>query len=63
MATLTIRVHDETIYSGPLITVPHAGDSIEREGQVVRIEAVVWDFDGGDHISVRLNVGSQPYTF
>lgn len=60
---LTIRVQDATIYSGPLITVPHAGDSIEHDGQVVRVEAVIWNFENADAISVQLNLGTQPYTF
>ena len=59
-----IKIDDLTVYDGPLIAVPHAGDDICHRGEVVRVEAVVWDFAAADGVvSVTLVLGDRPYTF
>ncbi len=67
MTALRLQVKDKTIYEGPTISVPRAGEEIHHDGQVVRVEALVWDF-GADPartsvVTVSLTVGTQPYTF
>jgi hypothetical protein len=64
MASLRIQIQDRTIYEGGMIAVPRAGDDIQHDDQIVRVEAVVWDFRATDDVvSVTLVVGAQPYTF
>jgi hypothetical protein len=67
MTALRLRIKDETIYEGPAIAVPRAGEEIHHEGRVVRVEALTWDF-GPDParssvVTVSLTVGAQQYTF
>ena len=64
MALLKLQINGKAMYEGASIAVPRAGEDIHHDGQVVRIEAVVWDFSGADAVvSVTLLVGGQPYTF
>jgi hypothetical protein len=63
VATLRLHVNDRVIYEGAEISVPRVGDQIHHDDQVVRVEAVVWDFSGADVVSVGLVLGDQPYTF
>ena len=64
LASPRVRIKDTTVYEGAAIAVPRVGDDIHHDGQVVRIEAVVWDFGGADGVvSVALVMGGQPYTF
>jgi hypothetical protein len=67
MTELRLQIKDETIYEGPAIAVPRAGEGIRHDGRVVRVEALTWDF-GSDPartsvVTVSLNVGAQAYTF
>ena len=63
MTSLRLHIKDKTVYEGPLSAVPRVGEDIHHDGQVVRIEAVVWDFGGSDGVvSVALIVGDRPYT-
>jgi hypothetical protein len=64
--TSSLRVVNDTkvIYEGEAVAVPRVGDAIHHDGQVVRVESVVWDFAGvDDATTVTLHVGSVPYTF
>ena len=64
MTSLRLHIKDTTVYEGPVIAVPRVGEDIHHDGQVVRIEAVVWDFGGVDGVvSVALIVGDRPYTY
>lgn len=63
VSTLRLHVNDSVIYEGAEIAVPRVGDQIHNAGQVVRVEAVVWDFSATDVVSVGLVVGDKPYTF
>jgi hypothetical protein len=64
MASLRLQIQDRVIYEGGMIAVPRAGDDIHHDDQVVRVEAVVWDFRRtADVVVVTLVVGGQPYTF
>jgi hypothetical protein len=64
MATLRLQVAEAAIYEGPAIAVPRVGDDIHHSGEVVRVEAVVWDFAAADGVvSVTLVLGDRPYTF
>jgi hypothetical protein len=60
-----IKIDDLTIYDGPLVAVPRAGDDIHHRGEVVRVEAVTWQFESAtdDTVTVTLGVGKRPYTF
>jgi hypothetical protein len=63
VSTLRLHVNDTVIYEGTEVAVPRVGDQIHHADQVVRVEAVVWDFSGADVVSVGLVIGDQPYTF
>lgn len=63
VTTLRLHVHDKVIYEGTEIVVPRVGDQIHHEDQIVRVEAVVWDFSGSDTVTVGLVVGDKPYTY
>ena len=63
MVALRLQINDTTIYEGSPGAVPRAGDDIHHGAEVVRVEAVVWDFSGEDVVSVTLVVGDRPYTF
>jgi hypothetical protein len=63
MASLRVQIDDKTVYEGPAVAVPRVGDDIHHGGQVVRIEAVTWDFGDPAVVTVALVVGSEPYTF
>ena len=63
MATFRLQIKDRTIYEGPPVAVPRAGEEIHHDGDVVRIEAVVWDFAPDNAVTVSLLVGGTPYTF
>ncbi len=64
MASLRLKIKDEVLYEGPAIAVPRAGEDIHRGDEIVRIEAVVWNFESTeDVVVVTLVVGGQPYTF
>jgi len=57
-------INDAVVYEGPQAVVPRIGDDIRYDDQVVRVEAVVWDFrEAGDVTSVSVLVGDRPYTF
>jgi hypothetical protein len=62
MTSLRLHIDDVTLYEGAPTAVPRVGDDIHHDGQIVRIEAVVWEF-AADVVSVGLVVGSRPYTF
>ncbi len=62
MAALRLHIGDRTVYEGPAIAVPRVGDNIHHEGQILPIEAVVWDY-ADDTVSVAIVVGTRPYTF
>jgi hypothetical protein len=63
VASVRLHIKDVVVYEGPAIALPRAGDDIHHDGEVVRIQAVVWDFGAADGVvSVTLVVGSQPYT-
>jgi hypothetical protein len=63
VTTLRLHVDDTVIYEGAEIAVPRVGDQIHHADQVVRVEAVVWDFSASGVVSVGLVLGDQPYTF
>lgn len=64
MASVRLQIGDTAIYEGPPIGVPRVGDDIHRNGEVVRIEAVAWNFDAKDSVvTVTLVVGDRPYTY
>ena len=64
MTSLSLHIGDITIYEGPAIAVPRVGDNVHHDGQVLPVEAVVWDFSGAPGVvSVAFVVGSMPYTF
>jgi hypothetical protein len=68
MTALRLQINDETVYEGPTIAVPRVGEEIHHDGEVVRVESLVWDFSGTDPartyvVSVSITVGSQAYTF
>jgi hypothetical protein len=63
MATFRIQIDGTTIYEGAPIAVPHVGEDIHHGGQVVRIEAVTWDFTTAGTVQVTLVVGERAYTF
>lgn len=63
MVALRLQINEPTIYEGAPGAVPRVGDDIHHGGQVVRVEAVVWDFTGADVVSVTLVVGDRSYTF
>lgn len=64
LTTFRMLIGDETVYDGPAIAVPRVGEDIHHDGEVVRIESVVWNFGGPDGVtSVVLGVGTRPYTF
>jgi hypothetical protein len=64
VASFRLRIGDATLYEGPPMAVPRVGEDIHHGDQVVRVEAVVWDFRSSDGVvSVTLLVGGQPYTF
>jgi hypothetical protein len=68
MTALRIQIHDKTVYEGPAIAVPRAGEEIHHDGQVVRVEALEWDFGSEESdqtclVNVSITVGSQPYTY
>ena len=62
MASICLQVNDVTVYNGPMCAVPRVSEDIHHHGQVVRVEAVVWKFEG-PVVNVTLLVGGQPYTF
>jgi hypothetical protein len=63
VASLRLQIDDEALYEGPAIAVPRVGEDIHHDGEIVRIQAVVWDFGRTDDIvSVTLLVGRVPYT-
>ncbi|MEP6623194.1 MAG: hypothetical protein ABJC79_02015 [Acidimicrobiia bacterium] len=67
MTALRLQISDTIVYEGPAIALPRAGEEILHNGEIVRVQALVWDF-GGDAtqtgvVTVSLTVGSQPYTF
>lgn len=68
MTALRLRINDKTVYEGPSIAVPRKGEEIHHDGQVVRVEALEWDFGSGDPdqaylVNVSITVGTQPYTY
>jgi hypothetical protein len=64
MGSIRLQIDGQAVYEGTAIAVPRVGEDIHHDGEVVRIEAVVWDFSGADGVvSVTLLVGGQPYTF
>ena len=64
MGSVRLQINGKAVYEGAAIAVPRVGEDIHHDGEVVRIEAVVWDFSGADSVvSVTLLVGGQPYTF
>jgi hypothetical protein len=63
MTLLRLHIDEATVYEGPPLAVPRAGDDIHHDGEIVRVEAVVWDFGAGDVVSVGLVAGNRPYTF
>jgi hypothetical protein len=63
MASLRLTIDRTTLYEGPAIAVPRAGEDIHHDGKVVRIEAVTWDFAEADVVQVALVVGGESYTF
>jgi hypothetical protein len=68
MTALRLQINDETVYEGPTIPVPRAGEEIHHGGQVVRVEALQWDFGSGEAdrahvVNVSITVGTQPYTY
>jgi hypothetical protein len=63
MATLRLQIKEQTIYEGPAVAVPRAGEDIHHDGEIVRIEAVVWDYRAADAVTVTLLVGGPAYTF
>ena len=63
MASLRLTIDGATVYEGPTIAVPRAGDDIHHGDKVVRIEAVTWDFRTADVVQVALVVGAESYTF
>jgi hypothetical protein len=67
MTALRLQIKNQTIYEGPTISVPRAGEEINHDGQIVRVEALVWDFgedpERTDVVTVSLTVGTQPYTY
>jgi hypothetical protein len=60
---LRLSIKDETAYEGPAIAIPRVGDDIHQNGQIVRVEAVVWDFGASDVVAVSLILGDRPYTY
>jgi hypothetical protein len=60
--TLRLHIGDHTVYEGPAIAVPRVGDNIHHDGQILPIEAVVWNY-ADDAVSVAIVVGTRPYTF
>jgi len=64
MGSVRLQINGQAVYEGTAIAVPRVGEDIHHGGEVVRIEALVWDFSGADGVvSVTLLVGGQPYTF
>jgi hypothetical protein len=63
MASLRLTIDDTTLYEGPTIAVPRAGEDVHHDGKVVRVEAVTWDFRTADVVQVALVVGGESYTF
>ena len=64
MESLRLQIDDESLHEGPAIAVPRVGEDIHHNGEVVRIQSVVWDFGGTDGgVCVTLHIGSEPYTF
>lgn len=62
MASLRLQIGDKVIFEGPSMAMPRAGEEIHHDGEVVRVEAVVWNFETEDVI-VTLVVGDRPYTY
>jgi hypothetical protein len=58
-----LTIGDKAIYEGPAIAVPRVGEDIQHDGQIVRVESLLWDFTSADRVSVTLSVGTQPYTY
>jgi hypothetical protein len=64
MASLRIEIDNKVAYEGPAGPVPRVGDDIKHDGNIVRIDSVVWDFsDAGDVIRVTIGIADRPYTF
>jgi hypothetical protein len=62
--SLRLLVKDDVVYEGPALAVPRVGEDISHDGEIARVEAVVWDFDETDDVvSVSIVAGGQPYTF
>ena len=61
---LRLLVNDKVLYEGPAVALPGVGEDIHHDGEIVRVEAVVWDFGGADEVaSVNLLVGDRAYTY
>ena len=63
MAAVRVQINETAIYEGSEGAVPRVGDAIHHNGEVVRVESVVWDFAEADLVSVTLVVGERPYTY
>jgi hypothetical protein len=63
VAAFRILIGDTTVYEGAPVAVPHNGDDIHHNGEVVRVEAVTWDFATSGAVQVTLVVGKSSYTF
>jgi hypothetical protein len=57
-----LQIQDKVLFEGETVPVPRVGDAIRHDGQVVRVEAVTWDFAGGAVVAT-LVVGEVPYTY
>jgi hypothetical protein len=61
--SLRVLVQDDVVYEGASVPVPRVGDHIRRGDDVFPVEAVTWEFGGGDAVVVTLVVGTKPYTY
>jgi hypothetical protein len=56
-------IDDQIVHEGDLIPVPRPGDLIQRDGEELPVEAVVWDFEDGGRLIVGLRLGPRTYTY
>ena len=60
--SIRILIDDNVVYEGESIPVPRVGDTIERDGEALPIEAVSWDL-GDRGPTVRLLLAARPYAY
>ena len=60
---MRVLIDDKVIYDGDVIPVPRVGDTIERNGESLPIEAVNWDLEAQGTVSVTLLLGSRSYAY